>query len=495
MAGVTGTTGSVAPRRENLARGTIQVVLADALALPANILAAVYLARALGPGDFGLLMIATSVAVTIEWALNSMFSRATVKFVSDADDWRAAGAAAFTMQTGLGVLAGLALFAGASPVSRLMHEPAMAGLLRWLAAEIAVVSAAAACRNVLTGRGRYRERATAALIRWTTRPLFMILLVGAGLSLTGAVLGSLLSAIAGWMVAHAYAGVPLRLRWDRAVGALWRFVLPLFTLALSLRLIDKMGLVMLLALGLGTDEAGWYAAAQGFSFAPSLIVLSFTPLLLGAVARAARRSDATHVHRLVRNGYRLVAGMAPFLAFGAAAAPEIVRLIYGPAFAPAATLVLPMLVGALAVVTISVSSALLAAGDRARQAATLVWPVVPALLIGLVVAVPRWGTMGAAVVTSAGSIASAVVLCVATCSLWRVSLPWDTIARSVGVSTAAAMLAVLWPTEGFPLLVKGVVATALIPVAFGSLREFDATDWAMMRAIVTRPASEAAALE
>lgn len=492
---MTGGVPAAAPRRQPLARGTVQVALADAVVLPAGILTAAYLARALGPGDYGLLMIAMSVTMTIEWALVSMFSRASVKFVSEAEDWRPAAASAFRMQTGVGATVGAGLFLFASPLSHLLHEPALAGLLRWLAIAIPFASAAAACRNVLTGRGHYGERAAAAAIRWGSRPLLVILCVQLGLGLTGAVLGGLLSAGLGWVIAHAYARVPILVRGVRPAASLWRFVLPLFTLALSLRVVDKLGLILLLALGAGTREAGWYAAAQGFCVAPALVIQSFTPLLLGAIALASRQGDAAQLRRLIRNAFRVVAGLVPFMAYGAGAAPEIVRLIFGPAFAPAADLVVPMLAGTFAVATISITSAMLAAGDRARQATTLVWPTVPVIFVALLVAIPRYGAIGAAVVTSAGSIGSAVVLCVATCRFWRVSLPWGTMARSAAVSAAMTTFGYVWPAEGVWLIAKSVAAAAAIPAAFAALREFDATDREMIRGVFRRPSEQAAILE
>lgn len=45
---MTGGVPAAAPRRQPLARGTVQVALADAVVLPAGILTAAYLARALG---------------------------------------------------------------------------------------------------------------------------------------------------------------------------------------------------------------------------------------------------------------------------------------------------------------------------------------------------------------------------------------------------------------------------------------------------------------
>ena len=66
------------------ARGALGVFLAEALILPSGFVTAMYLTRRLGPANYGLFSVAASAAASVAWTASSLFARATVKFVSEA---------------------------------------------------------------------------------------------------------------------------------------------------------------------------------------------------------------------------------------------------------------------------------------------------------------------------------------------------------------------------------------------------------------------------
>ena len=73
--------------------GTIRVFLAEALFPVTALITAAFLTRRLGPGGYGLLILTATLVGWVELVINSMFSRATIKFVSEAKDWRPIGTA------------------------------------------------------------------------------------------------------------------------------------------------------------------------------------------------------------------------------------------------------------------------------------------------------------------------------------------------------------------------------------------------------------------
>ena len=477
-------------RSAHLARGTLQSVIAEGLVLPAGLITAAFLARALGPDHYGAFMIAVSVTVTIEWAIISIFARAVVKVVSEEADWRPAAAVALRYQIGFGVAAGLGLWLAADGMARLLRDPALAHYFRLFSIEIPLLAAGSACRSVLTGRGAYFERAVATGVRSIARPILVILLVRAGLSVSGAILGSVLAAFVSTVVSVHFARIPVFEPGGASSRRLWQFAVPLFVLALSLKLLEKLGLLAITALGRPAEEAGWYAAAQGFSLAPGLFAMSFATLLLSSVSTASMQGDLAAARRLVRDGLRLVILLAPLVAMGAGAAHEIVAFVYGPRFSPAATLALPLLVATLASTLIAVASAALIAAGRATQASASLWPLVPLMIVALAFVVPESGGLGAAVVTAATYFAGAAVLLVlvrATWDLWPSPL---TVLRSGAVSAAAGLVAYHWATPGLWLALKGVVLLALIGGGYVLLGEVGAREVRLLRALVARTHSD-----
>jgi O-antigen/teichoic acid export membrane protein len=482
-------------RPQRLGRGVLEVLIGEGMVLPTGIITAAFIGRMLGPGQYGILSVAMAIAATIEWTIVSLFSRATVKVVSETEDWGPAAATAVRLQTGLGLAGGVLLWLLANPIATALNEPALAWCLRLLAAAVPVVCADAACRNVLTGRGQYRQRALASAIRWLSRLIFVVLLVGLGLSIAGALVAGMLASLAGLLVGLTSARIPLATRAPGTHRRLWNLAVPLFALALTLRVLDKLGLVALKALGASATEAGWYAAAQNFTIAPGMFALSFSPLLLGALSTTVRRDDAAAGRSLVRNALRLVLGLMPFAAFGAGAAPEIVRLIYGRGFEPAATLAIPLLAGAIGVTMVSVGSGILVAANQAKLAGRLMWPVLPVAFVGLWFVVPRYGAMGAAIVTGAVSVVNGLVILAAVRRCWHVGPPAGTWIRSVAISAATLGLGLAWPAHGVWIVVKGVVCLSAIVAAFAALGEFSADDVRLARTLIATPPRAEAAVE
>jgi O-antigen/teichoic acid export membrane protein len=255
-----------------------------------------------------------------------------------------------------------------------------------------------------------------------------------------------------------------------------------FVLALSLRLIDRIGLLALTALGGGPPEAaGWYGAALAFSAGPSMFTVGFSPLVLAAVASAQAAGDAQSANRIATQSLRLVVGCLPFAAIGAGSAKQLLALVFGPGFEPAAPLVWPLLLCALAMMLISIASALLTAGDRAREASMWIWPLLPITLAASALVVPRFGAIGAALVAAGAAVTGAGALLIQLSALLDVRTDIRTWLRCGAVAAGTGWLAAIWPTPGAWLLFKVAALGVGAIAALAMLGEFSADDRRIVR--------------
>ena len=459
-------------QRPGLASSTTRVLLAEGLVVPSGLATAAYLGRALGSELYGLFSVATAVSVTVEWAIISLFGRTTVKLLGETENWRPVASTILTVHLVLGLAVAAAFWAGAGWVAHLLGDTRLAPWLALLALEVPIATAAAACRNIMTGRGNFRGRALSTGVRWVLRPVAIAVFVEAGWSVTGAVLGSLAAATGGAIVAMTMARVPVFTTTRAPIANLWRLAMPMFILAISLRLIDKLGLFAVQSLGSSPLEAGWYAAAQNFAIAPGLVALSFSPLLLAEVTRVRTHGTPEAARALVAQALRLVVALLPAVAIGAGSAREIVRVVYGAGFDAAAHLSWPLLLAAFAMLLISVATAVLIAADRASTAALCVWPMLPVAALALAIVVPQAGAYGAAVVTAVAlSVSAGACLAMVgrTVGVWP---PVGTVIRSTVIALVAGMLAAWWSTPGLWVVGKLAVLTALTPLAFAIAGEF-----------------------
>jgi O-antigen/teichoic acid export membrane protein len=172
--------------------------------------------------------------------------------------------------------------------------------------------------------------------------------------------------------------------------------------------------------------------------------------------------------------------LVPFAALVAGSASEIITLLFGPAFAAAAP-VLPWLIGgAVALVFVSVTIAMLTAAGMPWMTIVVATPVPVLALPAYVAVIPRAGPTGVAMVTSLCAFLGAVAGGLAVSRVCRITAPRGTVIRTVFVSVCAYAAAVLWTASGWLILFKLPVIGLAILVALGALGEFSGDEIATM---------------
>jgi O-antigen/teichoic acid export membrane protein len=476
------TQGSVSPTRHPVV-GTIGVSMADMLILPTGLLTTVYLTRRLGPESYGLFTLTATVVAWTAWTVSSLFSRTTVKFVAEAQDWRPVSAALLRLcvLTSVGVMLLLVLVAG--PLATLFHEPRLAGYLRLFSLEIPLFVLAQAHRNILVGIGGLRERALTSAGRWISRLVLIVLLVQAGLSVTGAIVGSIVASVVELLIARRYVRPSLWGPVSLSLRSPWAYGAPLLLAALSLRLLDILDLVFLKALGASAAQAGIYGAAQSLSLVPRIFALSFSPILLSTLTQLARRGDKEAMRKMGRDAMRLVLGLFPFAALAAGAAPEIVRFIFGQPFLPAAPLLALLIFGSIPLLMISVATAILIAVDKPGETLAVAGPLVPLAAVGCFLLIPALGPQGAALATLLTAIAGAFASILAVRRVADIHPSVATLLRSVLLSALAYIAAAAWPADGMLILAKLPALSLLICVGYLALGEFSAGEINLLRSM------------
>ena len=124
------------PIQRRMVGGTIRVFLADALLVPTGFIITVFLTRQLGPSDYGLFALAAALMVWVEAGVTSLFNRATVKFVSQARDWKPVGTTVARLYLAISIGTMLLLWLLATPIATLLKEPVLATYLRLFALDI-----------------------------------------------------------------------------------------------------------------------------------------------------------------------------------------------------------------------------------------------------------------------------------------------------------------------------------------------------------------------
>ncbi|KPQ37362.1 MAG: Membrane protein involved in the export of O-antigen and teichoic acid [Phormidesmis priestleyi Ana] len=465
----------------NFMSGTFWVFVAEALIFPTGLITAGILTRRLGPEGYGLLTLVAVLVSWVEWTITSIFSRTAVKFVSDADDWQPVATVILQLHLGLGAIATAFFWVFAWPIADLLDIPTLVPYLRLFALDIPIFCLAYAHRQLLIGRGLFQVRAVASGGRWIARLAIIAALVEyAGWSINGAIIGSLGASVVELIMARWFVRPPLLSQSSFPPQRLFGYALPLFLFAMSLRLFDKLDLFMLKILGGTVAQAGVYGAAQNLAFVPGIFALSFSPLLLSTLNSSLRAGDLLQAKQMGANSVRTVVALIPFAALAAAASVPIVSVVYGQAFERAGPVLAVLIFAAMALMMVSVVTAILTAAGRPKLTAILVAPMLPLSVLGYVLFVPSFGAMGACWVNLVASVFGAAAAMVALYKIWAIAPPLMTFVRGAIASILIYAIGVKWITPDPSFLWKLLALCLVIPVILLCLGELSKAERAFI---------------
>ena len=471
--------------------GTVRIFLAESLILPTGLITTAILTRQLGPAGYGWFTLAASAVAWIEWSIAAVFARASFLYVAEAVDWRPVATTILQLRVIISIVAAIGLVVLAGPIAGLLKAPALEGYLRLFAIDIPIVGASQAHSNVLVGIGAFRQRAWLSAGRWLTRCALVVLFVGMGFSIEGAIWACIGASVVELVIARQFVQPGLFSRSDFSARRLLQQALPLTLFAVSTRLFDKMDLFFLKALGASSAETGLYGGAQNLTIVPGLVALSLSPLLLSTISRLVREDGLAQAREVSGQTLRWMTALIPFAAVAAAAAPEIVRLILGDAFLGAARPLSLLVFAALSLVVVSAGTAILTAAGKATWAVYLTAPMVPLAAAGHWLLIPRFGSSGAASVTLATSTLAAIATVLAIHQLWGVRPPLGTLLRSVAISMVAYAVTAAWPAARLMVPLKLAIVCLLIGLGFGVLGEVRPDEIRWTRALLRREISPA----
>jgi O-antigen/teichoic acid export membrane protein/glycosyltransferase involved in cell wall biosynthesis len=313
---------------------------------------------------------------------------------------------------------------------------------------------------MLQGFQAYRQMAAALLIRGVLRlSLTVVLLI--------VLHGSLVALVYSWSISFAvvialqYLALPLRgvWRWHReTLLAVLRFGRSLQAMRFLGFISDRMHITLLGALA-GVDSVAFFAVANRIPDALQTLSDSFVRVYFPAVSAllAAGRKQAAEL--MLQRSLRLLSFVSALGAVIAAAfSREIVTLLFSAKYAPAAPAFALLMVALQMTMIVNLLGYTLTATGRPARALWLDLGQAAALLLGDVLLIPFFGTVGAAAAALVGSYASGPigVLMVRRSDLALDARPY---ARQSGIVLSCLALTVLIHPVGLlsALAFKGAV--------------------------------------
>jgi len=477
--------GSSAEAR-HAAVGTLQSFAAGLLAIPTGLITAAFLTRRLGPESYGLLAVAVTIVMWIELAAVTGLGRTAVRLVADTDDWRPAATKLIQVQLAIAFGAALLLFASADLLAALLHSPVLAGRLRLVSLDVPIMALTTIHGTILVGRGRFGQRAVLNAVYWLSRMVFILILVGLHPVVDAALLALVGASAATFAMSRVFVRPPLLIRSSYPLERIWAYAWPLFFFTVATHMFSSVDLLFVKALVPRPEAAGFYGAAKNLTILPASFAASLAPLLLAKLTHLSRSGDVAAARGMARRSVRLTLCMLPFAAMASGAAEEIVVLVYGPSFAPAAPILAVLMFAAVGASVIPLAASMLIADGRPRITALVAVPLALLAFALHSVAVPLWDWAGAAAVRAGVAWLGAAVLVAIAHRRWRLLPLSPTLLRCCLASVPAWAIAALWPTSGLLVVVKLLLTSAVILGCFVITGELDQGDLIFVRSLLRR---------
>lgn len=466
--------------------GTIRIFLAESLILPTGFITAVFLARSLGPVGYGMFALVSRLIVWVEWTSIAGFSGTTIKFVGETPDWRPIGSSVIHLHFIIGIGTSILLWLFAPPISALFDEPEISGYIRLFAVEIPVLSLASACSNILVGTGRYREVSRIRVLHLMARLILIILFVGMGLSVKGAIIGSIGASVIELIISWFYARPVLFSKAAFLIRRLLDFGVPLFMSELCQR-IFRLDLFALKALGGTAAQAGFYGAAMNLTIPPIMFSKSLSYPLLSTLSSLLSNGENQRAREIAMTSLRSIIWLIPFVAMVAGASKEIVIFIFGERYQSAGPVLAFLIFAAIGMLAIDLFKTILTALEKPGLISIVAVPMVPVALIGHLILIPIMGGTGAAIVTASVAFLGAFVSLFMIYRIWDIFLPIKSILKSLICAILVFAIASLWPAAGLVLILKLISIMLFILLFFLFTGEFTRDEIRMFRSIIRFP--------
>lgn len=431
-------------------RRSLPLILSTMLFSLCSYVVNVFLGRHLGPAEYGVLGLTTSLMSALNIMQVSGVPQAMSKYLAEdpahSEDILWSGVRLQLLVSGVLMV----VFAAASPLlARLFHESSLVGYILVTALILPGYGLYAAYAGYYNGLQRFGKQAVLAAVYSVAKLVFI---VGLGLQygLIGALVGYTVSPLAALFFGFhrpQHAGVfPAR--------KLVTLTAPLVGFAGLALLQYSVDLYTVKAVVRSAVSSGYYVASQNVSMIPLIGLGALAQVLLPRVssllARGAEDDAAAAAAGALRQTVLL---LLPATAMIAGSAPGVLRLLFGADYAPASGTLRVMVTSYMAVTTFALCASVLNGAGRARTSMGLAGIGLGVTLVLCLALVPHFGLLAAASTTGVGGLVATLAAVRAIRAFLPFRVPWVSLGRIA--LCASIVLALCWlPVR--PILVPGV---------------------------------------
>jgi len=324
----------------------------------------------------------------------------------------------------------------------------------------------------LNGLHRFTSQATVMVSYSLGKLLLVFILVFAGFSVMGAIIGYLMAPIIGLFVA-VYLLYSKPWKQDRephyvfSFRRMLSFATPIIGFSTTFVLLTNLDLLFVKAILGDYSYAGYYTAAATMARIPFVALTAINFVIFPIISRSTSDGDIRRTRRWIEVVFRyLLMILVPGISILAVTSSAFMDLIYSSEYLPAAAPFSVLVVGMAAITIFQMFANIIIAGGKPRKVMVIGVVQTPLLIVLYMVLIPVFGLLGAAFATSITGLFGAIIAGIVVKSEYGLPVRAKSLLRIVGVAVPPVLAAALLPVHGlllipWYLLLMGVYAALL----------------------------------
>jgi stage V sporulation protein B len=438
--------------------GFILMLVSQVVFLLSGFALSVGLGRLLGPEMFGVVGVVMGGLLIIFNIQKSTFQQSVTKFTSEDPDLvesvkRKSLKWSFVISL---VVAGL-VFVFADLLALLFRDPSLGFYFRLGCPVIIFAGLFGVYLGYYAGTRKYKKLMFLPIVNSVLRTGLALLLVWLGYAIGGVMVGLgvaiLITIIVGFFMTKKRDVVGVF-----KIKKMWDYAKYIFVFILLIMLLQNLGLYFVKALmpvDVASLNAGYFNAAFSLSNVLYLICSALCLALFPLISNSDFRKDIKKLRSYIKNGMRYtLLILVPFVVLTATNAKEILNLIYGVEYAPAAG-ILFILCFTLFVYSLFYLTSTIISGTGNAKRITKVTGIVLILNVMLnFLLIPKYGAEGAAIGALIALVIGFLINAKYIYGKYKSFVSWLLVVKLVVVSGIVYLISMYTPYEGIYLIIK-----------------------------------------
>lgn len=320
--------------RTPLKKGAFFLTISSGIFMISGYLINIYLGRTLGPKNYGVYGVITSLLSFITIIQTSGITQAVAKFVAeDKEHYDAILRKGLLLQVGISVFFFIVFYLGADYIAVFLQDPALSPFIRLVTLSFPMYGLYALYSDFYNGRHFFQKQAVMNIVYSLAKAVFIILLAYL-FHLTGVFVGFILAPFIALLFGFYF---PTSQSSTFSLRQLTVFSLSLITFSILSNMLLTLDVFLIKLFSHLPEGVGYYTASQNIARIPYYAMSSLFLVIFPTISHSTSNLLQGETRNIISNTIRLVSlFVIPGVLLFAATGKELLLLIYSPSYLPSA---------------------------------------------------------------------------------------------------------------------------------------------------------------